>query len=887
MSGVHPTAGELTAFALGLASAAESSAIELHLHECETCLETVGNVPDDALVQKMRDTQPEISASQVTTRSDYRGLRSFARGGLGEVWLGRDAAIGRDVAVKRLQDQDADDPSRRKRFLREAAVTGRLEHPGIAPVYGIGEDSAGRPCYSMRFIPGETLLDAIRSLHHTAPTPTELRPLLTHFVALCSTVAYAHSRGVVHRDIKPSNVAVGAFGETILLDWGIAQTDDALASENPAGGSNDAPQPFSRFATQAGTVLGTPGYMAPEQAAGGRVGPAADIFSLGATLWTLLTGNVPPDEAHSPPRTLLVVAVKAMANNPGDRYCSVAALAADIECWLSDQPLAAVQDAWGVRLRRWSRRHRMLVASTATALFVAAVGFAIAAGVLTGKNKELHDAVELANTNAKLAGEREAEALANFQTACDAVDKFTVKITEDPRLKQADLEKLRRDLLASATVFYRQLSERHGNDPRLLKLIVNAHIRLGIIEQELGNATASENERRTAIRLLEQFPGQPDSFRRGEEARVWLGISTVLRMQGNTKAALEAVQQAIILREESLRLDPTIKNVPQISATYDWWLARLTGEVYGDGPESDSAFRRAIDTLSEIRKNNAGNFLPWQDLPKALNDYAYIKVMAGRTKDAGQIWSKARAILKTVANDSAQKMPLDSQETLAKLNNNLSLLAFQNHQINDSAQLQQEALELYSRLRKAHPDNVYYRTGVAHSIQHLATLKRLSGKLDEAEAMLKTQLDESLTELSAAPGVADIRHSIIGLRIEWASIQIDRKAFPAAADQLTKAEALLKTVRNDDSPRRNLINGWKEISIRCTEAPMVDRAFDHALGLCEVLIRPETTASALEMLTVLKRAGCFKNGQRAARLDDALYSILKQNRDFQSLRDQR
>ena len=154
-------------------------------------------------------------------------------GGLGEVFLARNAELNREVALKFLKPGRAGDPESRRRFLQEAEVTGRLEHPGVVPIYALGTDAAGAPCYAMRFIRGETLQDAIDAFH-AAETPGRdpserslaLRELLNRFVSICNTVAYAHSRGILHRDLKPRNVMLGKYDETLVVDWGLAKPFD-------------------------------------------------------------------------------------------------------------------------------------------------------------------------------------------------------------------------------------------------------------------------------------------------------------------------------------------------------------------------------------------------------------------------------------------------------------------------------------------------------------------------------------------------------------------------------------------------------------------------------------------------------------------------------------
>ena len=330
----------------------------------------------------------------------FRIIRLHARGGLGAVYMATDSELNREVALKEIQDHHADNPVSRGRFLLEAEITGALEHPGIVPVYGLGTYADGRPFYAMRFIKGESLRDVIRRYHDPEAGPRdlgarslELRGLLRRFLDVCNAVAYAHSKGVLHRDLKPANIMLGRYGETLVVDWGLAKATGRSGTD----AFDEAPVPSSSgggvaLLTMAGSRIGTLGYMSPEQAAGrlDELGPASDVYSLGATLYTLLTGTAPFEAGSedlddrvarggfAPPRqvrpeisaALEAICLKAMATDPADRYAGSRELADDLEHWLADEPVVAYLDREPAtaRLARWGRHHSAAVAGAASVL---------------------------------------------------------------------------------------------------------------------------------------------------------------------------------------------------------------------------------------------------------------------------------------------------------------------------------------------------------------------------------------------------------------------------------------------------------------------------------------------------------------------------------------
>ena len=267
--------------------------------------------PEDPVV---RLSSPLVPKSDAEDR--YQFLGEIARGGMGAVIKGRDTDLGRDLAVKVLLDDHKDKPEVIRRFIEEAQIGGQLQHPGIAPVYELGEFADHRPFFTMKLIKGKTLA-ALLSERDT-PDQDQTR-LLGIFEQVCQTMAYAHSRSVIHRDLKPANIMVGAFGEVQVMDWGLAKVlqtggiaDETKAANKPkdvsiietirSGGSQTSNGAAVGSQTRAGSVMGTPAYMSPEQAVGDAeiLDARADVFGLGAILCEILTGSPPyvADDGH-------------------------------------------------------------------------------------------------------------------------------------------------------------------------------------------------------------------------------------------------------------------------------------------------------------------------------------------------------------------------------------------------------------------------------------------------------------------------------------------------------------------------------------------------------------------------------------------------------------
>jgi serine/threonine-protein kinase len=371
----------------------------------------------------------------------YQKLRHHAGGGLGDVYVATDNELHREVALKEIKEKFAYHSGSRVRFVLEAEITGGLEHPGIVPVYGLGTHADGRPYYAMRFIRGDNLKVAIERFHaaeNGGRNPSERRlafhQLLRRFVDVCNAVAYAHSRGVIHRDLKPANVMLGKFGETLVVDWGLAKAGTKDQKSNPTDGAEEEKtlRPASGSSveeTSEGILVGTPAFMSPEQAEGRvlELSQASDIYSLGSTLYVLLTGKLPYDgstkefmlekvrrgeflppqqvKPETPP-ALAAICSQAMSVRPQNRYPNVLALAADVEHWLADEPVAAYPEPWTARASRWARRHRSAVAGVGAFLVCAVIALSITTALVSAEQQRTETQRGIAVENYKVAREQ-------------------------------------------------------------------------------------------------------------------------------------------------------------------------------------------------------------------------------------------------------------------------------------------------------------------------------------------------------------------------------------------------------------------------------------------------------------------------------------------------
>jgi serine/threonine-protein kinase len=773
-------------------------------------------------------------------------LRPHKEGGLGVVSVARDRELNRDVALKEIKPERADEAGARARFLAEAEITGGLEHPGVVPVYGLGRHADGRLYYAMRFVHGESLQQGLERFHATdwkedgaGARALALRGLLRRFVDVCNAVAYAHSRGVIHRDLKPANVLLGPFGETLLVDWGLAKPLQAEAGKAVPPQGYLRPSSGAAVATQAGAVVGTPPYMAPEQASGGAVGPAADVYGLGAMLYYLLAGQAPFGGADavqivmqvvqghckpareinkSVPAALSAVCQKAMALAPQDRYASAKELAAEVESWLADEPVTAYREPSLARLARWARRHRPLVASAAALLLT--VVAALAVGII---------AVNRERERTEVARQRTREAL----------DEMSSQVIEDWLSQRKQLEPAQRDFLQKALAYYEAFAQESGHTAEARKRVANAQLRVGKICEKLGQHPPAEaaysKARELYGRLVADFPSVAGY--RHQLAQSHRNLGLLLKDTGHLKEAEAAYHDALDILKP-LAEDP--QSLPEyyrdLAQTHNNLAILLwdTGRV----EEAATAFRDARDaetrlmeeaptepkyrSLLAITHNNLGNLLADTDHPQeaeaayregldvfqrladefpTMPDYrrdlawnhnhlAILLAATGRPKPAEVAYCAALALQKRLAAHYPA-VPEYRQE-LARTYNNLAILQVKTGRAREAETPYRDAQALYQRLADDFPEVPDYRRELALSQNNLGNLFADTSRPKEAEAAYKDAQQNYKALVAEFPEVPDYRARVANALVGLAELAQGRKDYRAARQLLAEAQPHLQ-----------------------------------------------------------------------------------------------
>jgi serine/threonine protein kinase len=740
---------------------------------------------------RVADLTGSVPAGGFRAVSNLVSPRFHARGGLGEVMVVRQEELDRPLALKRIRPDRFHEATRR-RFLREAAITARLQHPGIVPIHGIGEDKDG-PFYTMPFLRGETLQEAIGRFHRDESLRhdpgrrgLELRGLLRRFVAVCETMDYAHDQGVLHRDLKPSNIMLGPYGETMVMDWGLAkrfrnEPDDVEAEWESAG-----PGPSPEDMTATGAVMGTPQYMSPEQAAGRPAAPASDMYSLGVILYSILTGVSPyresprddplrpvrdaalvPPRVRAPdvPRALEAVCLKATAARPEDRYATPRALAEDLTRWLADEPVSAGREGFSARLARWARRHRAGVQAGAVALLLTAVLATIAAVVVDRARRG--EQAALVKANAALSSERaaKADAEANLTLARKAVEDYFTKISENDLLKRQDaaeirdLRPLRRELLEVALDYYDRLTRRSSADPALLADQAAASMRVGKINGEIGSK----------------------------------------------EAALGAYRRALAIRTELTATHPSDVALRRDLAASHVAVADLLGEI-GRTAEALAEYDRSQGILEGLAAASPSDLDPQSELARVHNGKGIVLRELGRPTDALAELERGRVVLRRMAD--ANSADDEDRTRLATAHSNMGLLLNELGRTDEALSALEQGRSIYRRLADAHPTGSDFQNDLAACSNNIGLLLTAADRPAEALTALKEGREILQRLVRAHPSVTGYRRDLATNYINSGNVLSATKHPSEALADFEQARAILQPLADldpsDEEIRRNL-----------------------------------------------------------------------------------
>lgn len=728
--------------------------------------------------------------------SRFRILRPHARGGLGEVFVAQDEELGREVALKQIQSEHADRRDSRARFTAEAEITGRLEHPGIVPVYGLGQYADGRPFYAMRFIRGQSFKEAIAEFHRgdaqtrtsssTVPShrygSVEFRRLLGRFVDVCQSVDYAHSRGVLHRDLKPSNIMLGKYGETLVVDWGLAkvvgssEAEASLAQELPVAIDQESGQP-----TQMGAAIGTPAYMSPEQAAGrlDLLGPATDVYSLGATLYSLLCGSTafsgddvgatladiqhgrfPTPRSRQPhvPRALEAICLMAMSTDPSQRYESSSALADDIESFLADEPVRAFTESAPARARRWVRKHQTFSATAAAVALVTIVGLGAFSVVLSGKNTDLGVAMAQEQEARVEAEENEQIARQQSELARSTLGSVLFDIQHELgrysgnsevrrrvlRLALDGLQKVSTQFVTQAAVDGNSFDALTKQGDLILQFGATDTIAVGgtspsqfseINESDLSAARASyEKAHEIALNLASELADDPRTIE---------GLALSHLKLGDLEVRVGAMDEALEHYSDALELlQPLVERSSGSDAKHNLWLAQLklahTLAQVGATQEAEPHYHAALRIAQEMCDAEPANLIAQRDLWATYMDLG----LAAFHEDVSQ----AKTFFQDALSISLRLAERRGSERRARLDlsfsyRQLGLVLSELGSAEEARRLYESARDICSEIVMADPADLDARGDYAMVLAQLGSIEVQLGRSELALSSFRQALD--------------------------------------------------------------------------------------------------------------------------------------------------
>ncbi len=714
-----------------------------------------------------RAFQDNLDGLPVVDRTHYVFAEVIAKGGMGKIFRATDRRLGRQVAIKELLVQA---PELAARFEREIRITARLQHPAIVGLHEAGRWPSGHPFFAMKLVEGKPLDDVIER----ATTLPQRLALLPHALAVADALAYAHANRIIHRDLKPHNVLVGAFGETVVIDWGLAK-DLGLDGDDPSSSADGTSS--SGHETRHGSVIGTPAYMPPEQAAGESVDERADVYAIGALLYHLLTGK-PPYRANSSdellaqvrqgpgapiataapdaPRELATIVETAMSREPGDRYATARELAEDLRRYLTGQLVAVHHYSAAMLVRRWLRKHRAAVAAGSVALVAIAAVATVSVSRVLAERDAAHRAEQVAAAARHKAEERRAQAEAQG-AASEALVGFMLGDLQ-PQLERVGRVSLLNGVAARVDEYYARIDLAHGGlDAAALAGRATALHLLGVVLDSTGDLAGAHRafQRAIDLRAAQVAAGDPAAII--EQARTRNELAVTFMQQGDLDGATRELAAARDALTEIIGRGAAGDVALAIALRRLGVIATSKGDLAGARGILERGLERAEAAAAAAPTDRAGAL----EATKIYDRLVDVRRLSG--DDAGALVVAEAGLAARRAMIAADPGALDVQAGLSISWDKIYMLALNRNDTAAAARAAAAAVEAIEPLVARDPDNADWarqllvallRTGdVAESARDARTaLRQFDAARAVAERLVALQAGnvERLSDLSNA-----------------------------------------------------------------------------------------------------------------------------------------
>jgi tetratricopeptide (TPR) repeat protein len=742
---------------------------------------------------------------------DYQIRRELGRGGMGVVYEARQVSLNRPVALKMVRAGLLAGGDELRRFQNEAEAVALLDHPGIVPVYEVGEHE-GQHYFSMKLVPGGSLVPLLPQYKDDPRAAARL------VAEAAEAVAHAHARGVLHRDLKPANLLVDDEGHPHVTDFGLAKKVEADVEF-----------------TQSGAILGTPAFMSPEQATGrrGSITTATDVYGLGSVLYALLAGKAPfggdsvvetldavrnsPPEPPTRfnaqvPRDLETVCLKCLEKDPRRRYPSAQALADDLRAWLESRPIAARRVGPAERAWLWCRRKPAVAALSAAVFLALVVGTATVIAVqrqanraLAAKNEDLTRALgREAKANADLAA-ASTRVGQRYELAVDAIATFHTGVSVDFLLKEDKFKVLRDRLLKSAGDFYGKLGALLGRETDLASRrgLAQANFELAELTGEVGRKEDALAAHRAVLSRREEVAADPeaDVLARVDVGRSLTAVASQLDATGKAVEAGATFRKAEALLAGLSRSSPTALAALAACRTRMGIFLSETGQP----TLALAAYRLALtDQEAQAAAPGASNEAR-RDLADTIFRIGLLLFDTGKPEDAAARYREALAIQQRLVDDNPDVA--DFRRTLSRIHQDMGIQLLAAGKPSEAEAEVREALRLRQKLVDDEPAVTEFRHRLAGSHNMLALVLVKSGKLAEAEAEHHQALTLRRKLAADNPAVAEFRHYLAGSHNNLA-IVLAQTGRPAEAEaEYREAIVIQRKLAADNPVVTNLRSG--------------------------------------------------------------------------------